>query len=75
MCQLNINSSTLVNMNKRCYDLLEDKEQMILDYLMSNKVVHADETGIEVNTENYWMHVLSNSLATFLKIDKKRGAE
>ena len=75
MCQLNINSSTLVNMNKRCYDLLEDKEQMILDYLMSNKVVHADETGIEVNTENYWMHVLSNLLATFLKIDKKRGAE
>lgn len=72
---LTINTSTLHNMSLKCSELLTPIEVTIKDYLLSQDVIHADETGLIVNTENFWMHVLSNAKATFLKVDKKRGSD
>jgi transposase len=70
-----INTSTLYSINKRCSSLLEETEAKIKDYLFSQDLMHADETGLMVNTQTHWMHVLSNANATFLKVHKKRGSD
>ncbi len=72
---LRINTSTLCSMNKKCSSLLEQTESQIKDYLFSQDLLHADETGLIVNTQTYWMHVLSNANATFLKVHAKRGSD
>lgn len=72
---LTINTSTLHSMSLKCSELLLPVEETIKDYLFSQQVIHADETGLIVNTENYWMHVLSNAKATFLKVHNKRGSD
>lgn len=74
-CGLRINTSTLCSMGKRCSTLLEETENEIKDYLFSQDLLHADETGLLVNTQTYWMHVLSNANATFLKVHAKRGSD
>jgi transposase len=75
MCGLKMNTSTLCNINKKCHTLLEETEAKIKEYLFSQDLLHADETGLVVNTETYWMHVLSNETATFLKVHSKRGSD
>ena len=72
---LKVNVSTIVNCNKRGYVLLEEFETSLKKYLIKSNVLHADETGIIVDTLLYWMHVLSNDKATYLKVDKKRGSQ
>lgn len=72
---ITINISTLCNMNKKCFMLLEEPEKLIKEYLFSQDLIHADETSLVMNTTNYWMHVLSNKRATFLKVHKNRGSE
>ncbi len=72
---LKMNTSTLCTINKKCSKLLGKTEEYIKAYLFSQNILHADETGIIVNTENFWMHVLSNANATFLKVHDKRGSD
>jgi transposase len=75
MYGLNVNTSTLHNMSLKCAQFLGPVEDEIKKYILSQDVIHADETGIIVNTENYWMHVLSNPKATYLKVHDKRGSD
>lgn len=72
---LKINVSTIFNCNKRGYLLLEEFENELKQYLSNSNLLHADETGIIINTIIHWMHVLSNENATYLKIDRKRGSD
>ena len=38
-------------------------------------VLHGDETGINSNGEQYWLHSLSNNVWTYFYAHKKRGSE
>jgi transposase len=38
-------------------------------------VLHADETGTNINGTRYWIHCLSNELLTYFHVDQKRGQE
>ncbi|MDO4926039.1 MAG: transposase [Turicibacter sp.] len=46
-----ISQGTLVNMTKRCYELLETTEASIKERLLSSNYLHLDETGCYVNRE------------------------
>ena len=70
-----VNESTVYSANKRCYDELAQSEKEILESLLKEQVVHADETGIKVGKENYWLHTLSSILFTYQFVHKKRGRE
>lgn len=72
---LKINTSTLHKMSLKCSNLLAPVEDEIKKFILSQDIIHADETGIIVNTENCWMHVLSNPKATYLKVHDKRGSD
>lgn len=72
---LPMNISTIHSINNRCYNLMEGAEQEIEFQLMNSEVLNTDETGIIINAENNWLHVLSTAQYTFLRVHKKRGAE
>ena len=43
--------------------------------LIGQNLLHADETGINVNRDNYWLHVLCNAKFTLFFAHSKRGKE
>ena len=70
-----ISQGSLANFQKQCYDNLEDYQAETKELLLTQNVLHADETGIKVNGKNNWIHVLSNSKITLFEAHKKRGKE
>ena len=41
----------------------------------TSTIVHADETGLYINGDLFWMHVASTARETFYAVTKKRGKE
>jgi transposase len=70
-----INESTIFTTNARCYDNLKHSQEIICNKLQKEKVVQADETGIKIEKENYWLHILSSNNYTYQFVHKKRGKE
>jgi len=68
-----INESTIYTAGKKCYQSLEDSEQIIRTMVASSAVAHADETGVRVEGRLQWLHTASNLLYTYLFIHGKRG--
>ncbi|NJO92607.1 MAG: IS66 family transposase [Chloroflexia bacterium] len=70
-----INESTIYTASKTCYDKLEKTEEIIKSRVASQKVAHADESGIRVNGSLHWLHVATSTLYTYLFVHEKRGKE
>ena len=71
----NLSEGSLSNFQKKCHNSLEDYQQQIKKLLLSATVLHGDETGVKINGNNHWMHVLSNERLSFFGAHKKRGKE
>lgn len=73
--QLNIpiSAGTLYNFNVEAYNKLDKFENIVKEKLINTKVVHADETGININGKLAWVHVNSNKYWTYLMAHEKRG--
>jgi transposase len=72
-CGIPISAGSLFNFNKTAYSLLEKVEQAIKSRLRSAMLLHADETGININGKLHWMHVVcSEKFAAFFP-HAKRG--
>jgi len=50
-------------------------ENWIHGRLMNSPVLHADETGIDVNAKRFWIHCLCNESLTLFHADEKRGKD
>ena len=50
-------------------------ESWLKSKLLASKVLHADETGINIGGDNYWIHCLCNGEYTFFLAHKRRGTE
>ena len=72
---LPLSAGTVFNFNKDAYDLLEGFEDYVKRRLIASDLLHADETGINVNKSRYWLHVASNDKWTHFYPHKKRGNE
>ena len=72
---LDISEDSLCNFNKEAYDMLSDFEKKIRDSLGRAKVLHVDETGIKVNGEFKWLHVVGNDRMTLYFPHEKRGKD
>jgi transposase len=71
---LPLSVGTLCNFNKAAYDLLEEFERIAKLNLVAGAVLHADETGININKKLHWLHVASNGLWTHFYPHEKRGS-
>lgn len=52
-----------------------DFEEWLRGQLLASPVLHADETGTNINGTRYWIHCLCNENFTYFHVDPKRGSE
>jgi transposase len=67
--KLPMSTGTIYNIIKQGYTNLEKAEPQIKEELLKLEVLHADKIGLIVDVKLKWMHVLSNSKYTFLKMN------
>ncbi len=70
-----INESTIFSSSQKCYNNLEDTENIIKTEVSFNDVVHADETGLRIEGKLQWLHTATTTLFTYLFVHKNRGKE
>lgn len=70
-----ISVGSLFNFNKEAYELLETFDTLAKDEVKKASVLHADETGINVNGKRLWLHNASNEKWTYFYPHEKRGSE
>lgn len=75
--QLNIKLSqgSIFNFCVELYEKLEPWEDWLKTKLKTEELLHADETGSNVNGEKLWLHTLCNGKFTLFFIHEKRGKE
>ena len=66
---------TLQKLLAEAYRVLEPIEQAIQDAIRASPVGHGDETGIRVNGQTKWLHVVSTWLYTYYYWSKHRGQQ
>jgi transposase len=75
MCQHPISEGTVFNILNKYYEKLETTEEKTKEVILASKVIHSDETGINVKGKLNWFHTVSCSVATYYLLHEKRGKE
>ncbi len=73
--QIPISSGTICNFNQDASKRLEPFETWLTEALSKSPVLHADETGINVNGKRHWLHCNSNGSLTYYYPHAKRGKD
>ena len=68
-----VSAGSIYNFNQEAYKGLDKFEQWIKQSLTQEKLMHVDETGININGKRHWLHVASTSELTWLYAHPKRG--
>ncbi len=72
---LKISQGTLCNFNREAFEKLENFELNIIQELQNKDVLNADETGIKIDADLAWAHVLCTPKLTFIYPHVKRGKD
>lgn len=72
---LKISQGTLCNFNREAFEKLEDFELSLIQQLELEEVLNADETGIKIDADLAWAHVLCTPKLTFIYPHVKRGKD
>ncbi len=66
---------SISNFNQKAYNLLDTFESKLKNELINSRILHADETWINIDGKRHWLHWCSNEKWTLLYPHKKRGKE
>ena len=72
---LDVSQGSLCNFNREAFEKLESFELDVLSRLDGEDVLNSDETGIKINQDLAWAHVLCTPKLTFMYPHAKRGKE
>ena len=72
---LAISAGSICNFNREAYDTLETFEGIAKQQIRDSGVVHADETGINVDGKLVWLHSASTDDWSYFFPHAKRGTE
>jgi len=70
-----LSEGSIFNFNVQAFTKLANFEQLSKDALAQDDIVHADETGININGKRQWLHCASNQQWTHFFPHEKRGKE
>ncbi len=74
-CQIPLSAGSLFNFNQEAFQRLETFELIAQRHLMRQELLHADETGINVNGKLVWLHSVSTGKWTLFFAHAKRGGD
>lgn len=72
--EISISTGSIYNFNCQAYSMLADFQKWLITTQTQASVLHADETGANINGKNHWLHSLSNEVSTYFHVDEKRGS-
>ena len=72
--EISVSTGSIYNFNCEAYNMLADFQKWLISTQTEASVLHADETGANINGKNHWLHSLSNEVSTYFHIDEKRGS-
>ena len=70
-----ISTGTISNMVSACAKTVQASVEEIKEAVKESPIIHNDETGTRVEKKNFWAHVSSTALLTYIAIHCKRGRE
>jgi len=70
-----ISSGTICNFNQDASKRLESFETWLTGTLSKSSVLHADETGINIDGKRHWLHCNSNRSLTYYYPHARRGKD
>jgi transposase len=70
-----LSQSTLIDINRACYDILEPVEEAIKQQLIASPVICLDETGMRIEGKRKWCHVVSTKNLTYYAAHSHRGSK
>ena len=71
--QINITDAHIYKMLKNIGNKLFNKYEKDIQLLRASPFIHADETSMRVNGQNYWLWVFTNNQTTIFTITKTRS--
>ena len=71
---LPLSMGSIYNFNAEAYKALEEFAAIVKQKLIKSKVLNVDETGINVNGKNAWLHLVANEKWTYFYPHSKRGS-
>lgn len=72
---LPVSKGSVYNFSNEACHALKSFEDWAKQTLQTHRVVHADETGVNINGKRHWLHVLCNDKASLFHVDDKRGQD
>jgi len=72
---LPISTGSIFTFNQQAYAALERFEQTLIAKLLACRVLHSDETGINIDGKLHWLHCISSPQWTLYYAHAKRGLE
>lgn len=73
--QIPISAGSLFNFNQEAFERLASFETSVCERLAASSLLHADETGINIDGQRQWLHCASNDQWTLFSPHAKRGTE
>lgn len=73
--QIPVSVGSIYNFNQEAQERLEAFDRWVRKRLASSRLLHADETGINIGGKRNWLHSASNAECTFFHPHAKRGGE
>lgn len=70
---MSLSAASIFNFNCDAFDRLEQFDVIAKAILLLEAVLHADETGININGKRQWLHVVSSQQWTLFYPHEKRG--
>ncbi len=69
-----LSPATMIKIQKEASRLLEPFETSVKEELIMSPVLNADETGLKVIGERWWLHSIGNEHLTLYGVNPKRGS-
>ncbi|WP_347333019.1 IS66 family transposase [Marinimicrobium locisalis] len=70
-----LSAGSLVNFNRDAAKRLAPFDDLATQWLASEPLLHADETGLNIDSKRHWLHVLCAPACTLFGLSTKRGTE
>jgi len=72
---LPISAGSVFTFNQQAYAALAQFEQKLIAKLLDSRVLHSDETGINIDGKTHWLHCISSPQWTLYYAHPKRGLD